>query len=545
MLFDVQPEKRRPRSIGFVASAVVHIAVLALLLLIAPSRSSFPADSTLPHKYYVRFLDLSLPKRGGHSGSGANGASGTPGLAGLSGLRLPKAKPGVQWTPAEAARDEGARNVGAARRRRPFELAPAAQTPGVKETLVQPDVVKNVTIPENIPIPAAIMWTQAQPPPFPTRQFVAPPLKEIPKIAVSVPTPPTLKSPNGATAVSEIMVAPALTSQVAHLPAAPAMSSPVVLTGPQQARQMPQTVLPKSKDDNVISLLSIPDSSMVAKNLALVPPANQITLPEQAGVPDPAARDEDGGGGGQPGAGTNKDAGGSGGGSQGKGSGENGSGGAGSGNRSGGAGGSGSGVGDGGSGGSGKGLGQGFGRGSGAGSGYGSGSGGNGAGELNWAAGKAITRLNLPKEGKYNVVVLGSDAPALNADTAAQLSGRIIYTVYVDVRLRKKWILEYCLPKDAQQKVAVKGRATPVDPPWPFFLVRPDRFNASDFDYVMLHAKITDEGHFDQLALVYPGDLPERDLLIQALQQWVFRPANRDGEPIGVEVLLIIPGQPD
>ena len=58
---------------------------------------------------------------------------------------------------------------------------------------------------------------------------------------------------------------------------------------------------------------------------------------------------------------------------------------------------------------------------------------------------------------------------------------------------------------------------------------------------MLVRGNISDKGHFDQLALVFPQELEKRDLLLRSLGQWEFRPASRDGVPTGVEVLLIIP----
>ena len=52
---------------------------------------------------------------------------------------------------------------------------------------------------------------------------------------------------------------------------------------------------------------------------------------------------------------------------------------------------------------------------------------------------------------------------------------------------------------------------------------------------------VTNEGKFDQLAMVFPEDLEKKELLMNSLKLWAFRPASRDGVPVPVEILLIIP----
>jgi hypothetical protein len=150
-----------------------------------------------------------------------------------------------------------------------------------------------------------------------------------------------------------------------------------------------------------------------------------------------------------------------------------------------------------------------------------------------------LTRITLPKDGKFGVVVTGASASTPYPESVGALSGKIVYTVYLKVGLRKSWILQYCLPKAVDG--AKRGTATPLDAPWPFLILRPDRLTDSDPDYIVVHGMLTSAGQLEQLAMVFPAELDQRDLLLSSLRLWAFRPASRDGEPIGVEVLLIIP----
>ncbi len=186
----------------------------------------------------------------------------------------------------------------------------------------------------------------------------------------------------------------------------------------------------------------------------------------------------------------------------------------------------------------------------------GTGAAGQGAGDSNSGDGlgsrdglgngtAGLTRINLPKDGKFGVVVLGSADSARYPESAGALGGKVVYTVYLKVGLRKSWILQYCLPKTSEKKIPVKARATPLDAPWPFLIMRPDRWSDSDPTYIMVHGMLTEAGQFDQLAMVFPEELEKKDFLLHSLKLWAFRPASRDGEPTAVEVLLIIPREPE
>ena len=81
----------------------------------------------------------------------------------------------------------------------------------------------------------------------------------------------------------------------------------------------------------------------------------------------------------------------------------------------------------------------------------------------------------------------------------------------------------------------------PLEPPWPFLMLRPDELSEFDSDYIMFHGMLNKDGQFDKLAMIYPAEIDNQALLLRSLNQWAFRPASRDGVPVAVEVLLIIP----
>ena len=73
----------------------------------------------------------------------------------------------------------------------------------------------------------------------------------------------------------------------------------------------------------------------------------------------------------------------------------------------------------------------------------------------------ALHKITLPKDGKFGVVVLGSTAADAYPDSVGLMTGKVIYTVYVKVGLRKSWILQYCLPGVIEQRFRAGGSATP------------------------------------------------------------------------------------
>jgi hypothetical protein len=153
--------------------------------------------------------------------------------------------------------------------------------------------------------------------------------------------------------------------------------------------------------------------------------------------------------------------------------------------------------------------------------------------------GSAVDRINLPKDGHFGVVVVGSSPSDEYPDAPAIWASRLAYTVYLHVGAAKNWILQYSLPRVVE---AATVNGTRPDAPWPYLIVRPhlvpDDFNA---DAIMVHGFVDAAGHFEHLAVVFPQQFAQTKFLLGSLQQWQFRPAIQNGQMTSVEILLIIP----
>jgi hypothetical protein len=150
-----------------------------------------------------------------------------------------------------------------------------------------------------------------------------------------------------------------------------------------------------------------------------------------------------------------------------------------------------------------------------------------------------VTHINLPKDGQFGVVVVGSSLAEQYPEIVNVWGGRLVYSVYLHVGGGKNWILQYSVPNAS----GGAGNIRP-DAPWPYDIVRP-RFDPEDFssDALLVHGFVNSAGRFERLALVFPTEFAKVKFLLNALQQWEFRPARQNGQAAAVEVLLIIPEQ--
>jgi hypothetical protein len=100
------------------------------------------------------------------------------------------------------------------------------------------------------------------------------------------------------------------------------------------------------------------------------------------------------------------------------------------------------------------------------------------------------------------------------------------------------------MPRSAE--AATAGDVVRPDPPWPFYIVVPhiaaDDVNA---DALMIHGFVNAAGRFEQLGVVSPPDFAQSEFVLNTLEEWKFRPAVQNGQVTTVEVLLIIPEDPD
>jgi hypothetical protein len=535
MLFVSAPPRRRPLP-AFAGSVALHCLLIVVMLLWSVI---VPQNAVAVRKYPFRFVELQMPQdyrpRVSPRASRPGAAEAGPSAALLS--RQTHAQPAANSGSSEAFLPE---QPAIPRKHRQFELPPNVHVQPVKQTLVQLDVPPEIVLKQEIPLPTALLWQLA---PM-RRQFIAPPLKQVPKVAQALPVSPMLEPPNMEQNLAQLNIARAIPTDTPHLVQAPAMAPPVSSAGQEPAKEIPHIGLADSSQPSPANLVSLPAHPLRSAIMLVVPPANQIA-PADAGV----AGHDDHGSGAQGQRLSMSATGATGAAPEGTGGNRSGvllagTGEAGSGNsRSGAA--TGLGIGRGtaasgnGSASSGTGEAAGSPNGSGTGSGTTSGTGAS-AGPLGSNT-VGLTRIALPRDGKFGVVVSGAAGSTPYPESVGALSGKVVYTVYVKVGLRKSWILQYCLPQAAES--ARKGTATSLDAPWPFLMLRLDRLSDFEPDYVMVHGMLTSAGQFDQLAMLFPSELEQRDLLLKSLQLWAFRPARRDGQPVAVEVLLIIPRQ--
>ena len=153
-----------------------------------------------------------------------------------------------------------------------------------------------------------------------------------------------------------------------------------------------------------------------------------------------------------------------------------------------------------------------------------------------------------PNTGVFDIVVQSSSSDAW-PDTIGLLSGKPVYTVYLQVGTQKDWVLQYCRPAEVERALQAAGNVVqlgsppPIKAPYPLVTVIPPRPLQPVADYFLVHGFLERGGRFKALRLVRESSRELREQLFPFLEQWEFRPGTRDGLPVLLEILLMIPPQ--
>ncbi len=250
-------------------SALIHVAVIALIsvgILFAPKLETRPAE-----RYTLRTLDLHYL---------------TPPVNHARRIVYP----GPNHTPHAAA---PAHHSGGS-------APPPPQTAKVQigpQTLIQPDLAKQLAIKEELPIPKMLIWT---PPVKVVQKIVAPP----PKPNTAAEAKPLLETPNHEANLADVNLAATL-AQTVKLPMMPSTTTPIVVHGPKLPQSAPSTVSQVTAPPTPAAILSASDLLM-NDGTADLPPVNESARADLFTQLDPGLASGDGAGSGigkNPGAG--------------------------------------------------------------------------------------------------------------------------------------------------------------------------------------------------------------------------------------------------
>jgi Gram-negative bacterial TonB protein C-terminal len=122
-----------------------------------------------------------------------------------------------------------------------------------------------------------------------------------------------------------------------------------------------------------------------------------------------------------------------------------------------------------------------------------------------------------------------------------------VFTVYIEMtnsagHALSPWVLQYAFvgaSESLRDTLAPPLPQNKVLPDWPSELV--DRFAG---EMIVIHALIAADGKVHDVHVLQSPHTPLNQSLLEALDQWTFRPAIMDGQPVAVKALLGVPVVP-
>ena len=359
------------------------------------------------------------------------------------------------------------------------------QAPPGPQTLVQPDIRTDVKLTEEVPVPTVVIWSPKK---AATKTIVAP----LPEKATASDVEPSVHAPNEEINLGDLGIS-ATNTPTKNPAIPPSTTSPLVVHGPDMVQLAPVTTSESTAQPTPTAVMSLSDLRMPDGTVTL-PPVSETSRQNSAGAL-----------------------------TQGQ---------AGIGNRARRTGAAGTEQGEGDSGDPAGVAGDRSGLKVGSGAGFGSGD------------EDGTEQFTLPKNGQFGAVVVGASLKEEFPETAGVWSDRLAYTVYLHVGLAKSWILQYSLPRSAE--AASAGDIARLEAPWPYSVVRPNiAAGAINADALLVHGYVNQAGRFEELAIAFPPEFPQAQFVLNSLDQWQFRPAAQNGQTQRVEVLLIIPEEPE
>ncbi len=556
----------RPCWRAFAASAALHLFAILVVPAVVHSFARGDAPQTARRERTIQALRIRIPEQFYLAAPAPAVPRVRPARAGGAPDRGSSASPPVER--ASSAPEPARRFVPPPARRR-FELPPVLLRAETDLTVLQSgrraNALPRVQLPELFfwgpPPPERVLKPFVRPgsarPQTQQARLDAPPRLDVPGAAVVPVTPRALPGPGA-------LQAPAPLS----IPLRTSVGEPRAIPAPPE--------ITASGPGDPVNILVLSASPSALKEFVSIPPGSQIGhspgLAAGSGLAGTATGSDTGSGSNPAGSASAARATGSG--AIGAASG---SGGAGTGAAPGGsgtgagtaAGGSGTGRATAGSGAGSAAAGTGSGSGSGAGAGAAAGGSGMGAGGGLGAGGRGeavvggavdasgltaalraaieATRMVNPSNAVFDIVVQSS-GPEGFTESAGILSGRPVYSVFMNVGAPREWILQYCIPGSEPPPAAVSPGAVSLAapkrllPPFPLVTFRPPP-RRSRARYLMLHGFITAQGRFEGLRVVGAADPTDAAAALAALDRWEFRPATEDRKPTRVEVLVAIPGE--
>jgi hypothetical protein len=160
----------------------------------------------------------------------------------------------------------------------------------------------------------------------------------------------------------------------------------------------------------------------------------------------------------------------------------------------------------------------------------------------------------LPPQTSYSLTIVSTGNSGGGLGDFGVFANEKVYTVYLDMRRTAGdpapcWTLQYALLHAAPAAKSAAGRREDnLAPPFLVVMHLPklpvELVNRYQQRLVVVYAVLDEEGKLGSVSVRQSPDARLITPLLDVLQRWVFRPAELNGHPVPIKVLLGIPLSP-
>jgi hypothetical protein len=155
------------------------------------------------------------------------------------------------------------------------------------------------------------------------------------------------------------------------------------------------------------------------------------------------------------------------------------------------------------------------------------------------------------RQTSYNMNIVSTASSGGGLPDFGAFNNEKVYTVYVDMKANDEdpapnWILQYALLQPAPGATGVPGISAKIQgtPTPPYAVLKdipqfsPDLVRKYARNLIIAFAVMNSDGKLEQITLRQNSDGQLTSRLVEALSHWVFQPAEIDGQPVSLKVVL-------
>jgi hypothetical protein len=155
------------------------------------------------------------------------------------------------------------------------------------------------------------------------------------------------------------------------------------------------------------------------------------------------------------------------------------------------------------------------------------------------------------RQTSYNMNIVSTASSGGGLPDFGVFNNEKVYTVYLDMKASDEdpapnWILQYALLQPAPDPSGTDGTSSKIrgTPTPPYALLKetpefaPDLLRKYAHNLIVAFAIMNSDGKLEQITLRQNSDLQLASRLIEALSHWTFQPAQIDGKPVSLKIVL-------